>query len=266
MQEYFIVILNGIIEGLTEFIPVSSTGHLIILDHFLPFPSEQAHTFQIAIQFGAILAVLVYYRGFLAKLLSSFASNYSLLLKFICCITPVFLGGYLAYDLITGVLFSANVVVAALIFGGIAMIITDIVCIKKTSSESSKSTFEALSEMSYKQALCVGLFQLFSLWPGMSRSGSTIVGGVVSGLSYKTAADFSFLCAAPVIGAATAYDLLKTFSSLTSSDLTYIGIGLIVSFFVGLVAITTFIKWISKWHLLPFGIYRILLGIGVLCL
>ena len=266
MHEYLIVILNGIVEGLTEFIPVSSTGHLIILDHFLPFPSEQAHTFQIAIQLGAILAVLVYYRSFLATLLSSLASNYTLLLKFICCISPVFVGGYLAYDLITGTLFSANVVVVALIFGGIAMILTDIFCIKKTHQESSKSTFEALSNMSYKQAVYVGLFQLFSLWPGMSRSGSTIVGGVVSGLSYKTAADFSFLCAAPVIGAATLYDLLKTFSSLTSNDFIYIGIGLIVSFFVGLIAITTFIKWISKWHLLPFGIYRIVLGFGVLAL
>ena len=266
MYDYLIVILNGIVEGLTEFIPVSSTGHLIILDHFLPFPSEQAHTFQISIQFGAILAVVIYYRSFLIKLFSSIASNYDLLLKFLCCITPVFVGGYLAYDLITGTLFSANVVVAALIFGGIAMILTDIFCIKTSPQGTETSTFDALSKMSYKQACYVGLFQLFSLWPGMSRSGSTIVGGVISGLSYKTAADFSFLCAAPVIGAATVYDLLKTFSSLTSSDLKYISIGLIVSFFVGLVAITTFIKWISKWHLIPFGIYRILLGIGVLLL
>ena len=100
----------------------------------------------------------------------------------------------------------------------------------------------------------------------MSRSGSTIIGGVVSGLSYKTATDFSFCCALPVIGAAVAYDLLKSSSVLTSTDLWYIAFGFLVSFLVGLVAIATVIKWISKWHLTPFGIYRIILGIGVLLL
>ena len=267
MIDYAIVILNGIIEGLTEFIPVSSTGHLILLDHFISFPSNQAETFQIAIQLGAILAVLIYYREFFKKFISSLSKNKSLLFKFFLCIMPILLGGFLAYDIIKLYFFSSRyIVVSALIFGGIAMIITDYLFIKKETPSEKLTTFEALSRISYKQALSVGLFQLFALWPGMSRSGSTIVGGIVSGLSYKQAADFSFLCAVPVIGAATLYDLMKSYHMLTYQDLNYIALGLVVSFFVGLFAISSFLKWIQQWHLMPFGIYRIILGLGVLAL
>jgi len=265
MENIFIIIINGIVEGLTEFIPVSSTGHLIVLEHFLSFPSNDPHTFQISIQCGAILAVLFFYRSFFTTFLSSLKQQRQLLINFILVMLPTFIIGFLCYDYIKANLFSTTTVVSALIVGGIAMILTDKFA-PKVLTDNTLSVTQALTNISTKQALTVGLFQVLSLWPGMSRSGSTIVGGVLAGLSYKTAADFSFCCALPVIFAAVFYDLIKTSSALTATDYGYIGIGFLISFFVGLVAIKFIINWIPKIHLTPFGIYRILFGIGVFIL
>ena len=266
MSAFFIVILNGIIEGLTEFIPVSSTGHLIILDRFIEFPSVNKETFQVSIQCGAILAVLFHYKTFFKSFFKTLKTKPSNLLKITVAILLVFFVGFIAYEFIKTILFDSSIVIFALIFGGIIMILID-----KFSSESLKTPsntpfYEAFEQISIKQAFIIGLFQIISLIPGMSRSGSTIVGGIISKLNYKAAADFSFILSFPVIGAAVLYDIFKSSNALTTLDLYYIGLGFIVSFFVGLFAIKTVIKWISKWHLSPFGIYRILLGIGVLFL
>lgn len=261
-----IVILNGIIEGLTEFIPVSSTGHLIILDYFIHFPSEQKETFQISIQVGAITAVLFHYKDFFISFFQHIKNDFSSLYKIIAAISPVFIVGFLFYDFIKLFLFNSSVVVFALVFGGIVMILVDKFSSHSLKNYSEKPFYESFKEISIKQAFLIGVFQIASLIPGMSRSGSTIVGGIISKLNYKSAADFSFILSFPVIGAAVTYDLLKSSSVLNNNDLYYIGIGLIISFIVGLFAIKTVIKWISKWHLMPFGIYRIILGIGVLVL
>ncbi|MDC0036794.1 undecaprenyl-diphosphate phosphatase [bacterium] len=266
MNNILIVIINGIIEGLTEFIPVSSTGHLILLEHWLTLPLEAAETFQISIQIGAIAAVLVYYRDFFKSFLGNLKNNLHLITVFLAAIVPVFIVGFLAYDFIKSSLFSPEIVVAALIVGGIAMIVCDNIYVHKNHKQHASSDFDAFNAMSVKQGFIIGLFQIFSLWPGMSRSGSTIVGGVLAGLSYKTAADFSFCLALPVIGTAVIYDIIKSSSLLNTADIQYIGIGMLVSFVVGLLAISTVIKWISSWHLSPFGIYRIILAFGVLYL
>ena len=266
MVATFIVILNGIIEGLTEFIPVSSTGHLILLDHFISFPSAQKETFQISIQCGAICAVLFYYRDFFKSFFNQVKKHPENIYKIIVAILPVFIAGFCFYEFIKTYLFNSTVVTAALIFGGTIMILVDKFSMPSLKKTSSQSFYESFQELSIKQAFYVGLFQLASLIPGMSRSGSTIVGGVLSKLSYKTAADFSFILSFPVIGAAVIYDLLKSSGELLAIDLYFIAIGLVVSFFIGLIAIKTVIKWISTWYLSPFGIYRIILGIGVILL
>ena len=266
MNDILVVIINGIIEGLTEFIPVSSTGHLILLEHWLTLPLDAAETFQISIQIGAITAVLVYYRDFFKSFLGNLNNNLHLISVFLAAIIPVFVVGFLAYDFIKSSLFSPEIVVAALIVGGIAMIACDKIYVHKSQETRSQSDFDALNSITLRQGFIIGLFQIFSLWPGMSRSGSTIVGGVLAGLSYKTAADFSFCLALPVIGTAVIYDVIKSSSLLSTGDLHYIGIGILISFIVGLLAISTVIKWISSWHLAPFGIYRIILAFGVLYL
>jgi len=264
MLTTFIVILNGIIEGLTEFIPVSSTGHLIILDQFIPFPSVNKETFQISIQCGAILAVLFHYKTFFKSFFKTLKTKSSNLVKIAAAVLPIFVIGFIAYDFIKSILFDSSIVIFALIFGGIIMILVDKFSSATLKTNSNIPFHDAFDQISIKQAFIIGIFQIASLIPGMSRSGSTIVGGVISKLNYKTAADFSFILSFPVIGAAVIYDLIQSSNTLEKADLYFIGLGFIVSFLVGLIAIKTVIKWISKWHLSPFGIYRILLGIGVL--
>ena len=266
MNDFLIVIINGIVEGLTEFIPVSSTGHLIVLEHFLAFPGKESETFQISIQCGAILAVCFSYKQVFIDLLTNLKRQKQLLINFTCAILPTFIMGFLFYDFIKSVLFSTNTVIAALIVGGIAMIIIDKYAAKQPHTTSHQTVSNALQHITTKQACMVGVFQVISLWPGMSRSGITIIGGIFSGLSYKTATDFSFCCALPVISAAVIFDLLVSANSLSQTDLIYISCGFVVSFLVGLLAISTVVKWISKWHLTPFGTYRIILALGVLML
>ena len=162
MSAFFIILLNGIIEGLTEFIPVSSTGHLIVLEHFLTFPGNNAETFQISIQIGAILAVCFYYRTLFMDLITSFKQQSYLVVNFIIVIMPTFICGFLFYDLIKTHLFSTTTVVAALIVGGIAMIVTDRYS-TSSSQDNALSITEALGNISHKQALIVGCFQVLSL-------------------------------------------------------------------------------------------------------
>ncbi len=265
MQNIVLVIINGIIEGLTEFIPVSSTGHLIIFDAWFPLHSDNTETFQIAIQLGAIMAVVVYYKTVFFRVLSQLKTNVTPVITLIVAMIPAFTVAFFAYDLIKTTLFNPTTVALALIVGGIAMVIIDKFYGHQRVTEDYTHD-QVFEKVSISQALAIGVAQVLSLWPGMSRSATTIMGGVVSGLPYKMAADFSFLLAMPVISVAVCYDMLKMAHALTHMDIIYILIGFVVSFFVGLMAITAMIRWIPKWHLTPFGIYRILLGMGVLVL
>lgn len=263
MSDVVIAVLLGILEGLTEFIPVSSTGHLIIFGKYLEFGNVSAGTFEIFIQLGAILAVIVLY---IKRFLMFFdfknkedglAGKQGIIKMLFACI-PVFIMGFLFYESIKLLLSSTTAISIALIVGGIIMIIVE--------KRNTPTRVSDVKELTYKDSFMVGVCQCLSLWPGMSRSGSTIVGGMFLGIKREIAAQFSFLVAVPVICTAASYDLLKNISTLSKDDILIFFIGFIVSFFIALFSIKFFLKILKKFSLAMFGYYRIILGILVLLL
>lgn len=260
MIDFLKAALLGAVEGFTEFLPVSSTGHLIIVGDLLSFSGMNAETFEIAIQSGAILAVVfLFWRRFLALLTfnkgeNSFSGLKGILLLAVGCFPPALLG-LMFHKSITENFFNPTSVAIALIFGALLMLAFD----KEKNTSTTK-----LEEISFKQAILIGLIQSLSLWPGMSRSGSTIIGGLIVGLSRQVAAEFSFLLAVPLIFAATGYQLYKEASQITSESLTLLATGTLVSFVTGVIAITWMIKLLQKHSFFPFAIYRIALGILIL--
>lgn len=254
MSEFLIAIILGVLEGVTEFIPISSTGHLIIVGDALSFTGPIADTFSVAIQLGAILAVVVLYPDFFKRALTPrhwFSRENRLILT---AITPAMILGFLFYDLIKHYLFGPTTVMGALFVGGVIMILVE----KRLGDTGKTTSFDSLS---FKQAFTVGICQCAALWPGMSRSASTIIGGLVSGMSHGFAAEFSFIIAVPVMVAAVGYDLLKSAAILDSHSLLLIGIGFLVSFGVAVASILTFLKLLSRFKLIPFAIYRIVLSL-----
>jgi undecaprenyl-diphosphatase len=270
LEEFFKATILGIVEGLTEFIPVSSTGHLIVFGHLLNFEGPRAATFEVFIQLGAILAVVVLYRERFIQLFNfkrsdGFRGISGLKLLALTCI-PAFILGFLGRDFIKTSLFSPATVAIGLGVGGIALILVERLLPK------SRVTKNGLDTLTWREALVVGLFQCLALWPGMSRSASTIVGGMLSGVERKTATEYSFFAAVPIMVAATGYDLFKSLKHLETGDIPTFGIGLVVAFISALFAIKFFIQLLSKITLAPFGWYRIgaalvifgLISIGVL--
>lgn len=258
MTNSVMAVIMGIVEGLTEYLPISSTGHLILFGQWIHF--DVSPTFDIAIQLGAILAVVVLYRRrFLSYLNFKIFSNKETQLISIA-ILPALILGFLFHGFIKHHLFSPLTVAWGLLVGGILMLITEHLLKDKSPSTNSLET------ITRSQALLIGICQCASLWPGVSRSASTIVGGLYGKLDYKTAAEFSFIIAVPVMVIATAYDFLKSYASLTSHDLGLIGIGFVVSFIVALGAIVTFLSLLQRWRLRPFALYRIFLGAFLLWL
>ena len=259
MDIWLTAVVLGIVEGLTEFIPVSSTGHLIVAGNLLGFVGEKASTFEVAIQLGAILSVVVLYWDRFLRLVyqrrSSRSDSVSALSGWpgICRIgiasLPALIAGYLFHDFIKSHLFTPVTVSWALAVGGVAILIVE--------RSVSQQSFASLETLTLKQALGIGLFQVLSLWPGISRSAATIVGGLVLGLDRKGAAEFSFLIAVPIMMAASAYDVLKMSAALTSHDIGQFAVGFIVSFIVALISIKTFIRILGRWSLIPFAWYRI---------
>ncbi len=255
MSDWLIVIILGFIEGLTEFIPISSTGHLILVENHLTLSSGIGPTFNIAIQLGAILAVVCLHHAYFAFFLKPtnwISRRMGLILT---AIAPALLSGFLLYSAIKEHLFSPKTVLIGLLIGGIGLVLLDIYY---KDSDTTKVDFD---DISYKQAATIGLFQCLALWPGMSRSGSTIMGGVLAGLSRETSAHFSFIIAVPVMTAAVGYDLLKSASQLSMHDLGLIFLGFIIAFFVAYISIVSFLKLLKTWNLMPFGIYRICLSL-----
>lgn len=257
--------LLGLIEGLTEFLPISSTGHLILLGTWLGHSDEASKTLDIVIQIGAVLAVIVYYRERLWKLLKGIwqrdPEHVRLGLAVAIAFVPSAIVGLLLHKVIKQHLFGPRPVGAALIVGGIVMLV-----IEAFRAKQEKPRDEDLKEVTLKQALAIGLAQCFSLWPGASRSMTTIVGGQMAGLGTSTAADFSFLLAIPTLGAATVYDLMKNGRALLDSPTgpASLAIGIVVSFVVALAVIATFLRYLKRFGLAPFGVYRIVLGAVVL--
>lgn len=241
------VIILSFVEGLTEFIPVSSTGHLILVSHFLKIePSEFTKAFDVIIQFGAIFAVVFLYHK---KLRWDLDFYKKLLIAFL----PAAVIGFLFKNKIDLLLESTTVVAWALIVGGVIMIFVDSLIRGRNDQDPT-----------IKSALMIGFFQCLAMIPGVSRSASTIIGGQVMGLTREKAAEFSFLLAIPTLGAATAYKFWKVHSIIQSDQLFNLALGIFLSFVFSLLAIKFFISFVNKYGFRAFGVYRIILGALVL--
>ncbi|TLD87503.1 undecaprenyl-diphosphate phosphatase [Helicobacter sp. MIT 05-5294] len=239
----------GIVEGLTEFLPISSTGHLILTSELLKIPQNTFHkTFEVVIQLGSILAVLF---AFWEKLSTN---SFRLWTKLCIGFLPAGTFGFLFYSYIKAI-FEPITVSIMLILGGIAFIVLEIF------HKEKESHIQKIEEISYKQALWIGFFQALAMIPGTSRSGATIIGGLILGCSRKVAAEFSFLLALPAMVVASFYSLYKSHESINLENAFALGVGFIIAFFSALLAIRFFLNFISRFNFIPFGIYRILLGI-----
>ena len=255
----------GLLEGVTEFLPVSSTGHLILLDRALEATIQHSETFEIFIQLGAILAVVfLYWQRFLRlfdlsqRNISQGFSGIAGLFKLGIACLPAFVLGALLHQPIKELLFKPLPVALALITGAILMIVVE--CLPK------KNKVDKVEDLTLGQCFGIGVFQCLALWPGMSRSGSTIIGAMFLGVTRPVAAEFSFLVAVPVMCAAVAFDLLKSVPQLTAADLPVFAVGFVVSFLSALAAVKIFVGLVQTITLRPFAYYRIFLGLMVLWL
>lgn len=257
-------LILGFVEGMTEFAPVSSTGHLIIVDDMWLKSQEflgkyPANTFKIVIQLGSILAVVVVFWKRLFSLVGLYKiegqetnKNFNLLHVIIGMLPAVVLG-FAFKDLIDDHLFGVETVIYALVAGAILMIVAD-----KFGPQHPK--VNSLDEITYVQAFKVGLVQCLSLWPGFSRSGATISGGVLFGMSHRTAADFTFIMAVPIMIGASLVSVLKNLDTLSMDYLSFYAVGFVSAFIFALISIRFFLKLIAKVKLTPFAIYRIILA------
>lgn len=264
MTPLFAVLL-GIIEGLTEFLPVSSTGHLILFGSRFAGDDPAVKTMEVVIQLGAVLAVIVHYRALLVDLvrgaLRREPDKLRLGLGLGIAFVPAAGVGFLFHKVIQERLFGPVPVAIALIAGGVAMI-----AVEQWMKRRPAPADQALADVTPKRALVIGLFQCASLWPGMSRSMTTILGGQVAGLRTSVSAEFSFLLSIPVLGAATLFDLMKGWRRLVEAPdgAVSLGVGLLSAFVVSLFVIRVFIGYLKRFGLTPFGLYRIVLGVVVL--
>lgn len=249
----------GVVEGLTEFLPISSTGHLIILGDLLGYNDETSKVFKIVIQLAAILAVCWDYRARLTKTVRGLGSDPAeqrfaamLFIGFL----PAAVLGLMFHSTIKALLFNPITVATALIVGGFIILYVE----RRVYHPSINS----VDEMRWPDALKVGFAQALAMIPGTSRSGATIMGGLIFGLSRKAAAEFSFFLAIPTMFAATAYDLYKNWALLRIEDLPVFAIGFVASFIAAMWAVKSFIKFISNHTFVVFAWYRIVFGVIVL--
>ncbi|WP_312523711.1 undecaprenyl-diphosphate phosphatase [Anaerospora sp.] len=255
MSENLIAVIIGIVEGLTEFLPVSSTGHMILTGSLLGFEGEKASVFEVFIQLGAILAVFILYRDKFMRMLDirRLGSTSGLSALHVAAgIVPVLLIAYALHKPIKAYLFSPFTVIIGLVAGAIFMLVAE--------KMSPRPLTRDVEEMSIKQAFLVGLFQVLSLWPGFSRSGSTIAGGLLFGMSRKAAAEFSFIIAVPIMLVACLYDLLKFWNNLSIADLQMFAIGFVVAFVVAYASIIWFLGFLNRSSLASFAYYRFLVA------
>lgn len=242
-------IILAIIEGITEFLPVSSTGHMILASHIMKIQDvDFVKTFEISIQLGAIFAIVMIY----AK---RFLQGISIYLKLGFAFVPTAIVGFLAYKFIINYLFNSTIVAVSLVIGGIVLILID----KKVVGQKSKTI--VLEDISYKNAFFIGLIQCFSMIPGVSRAAATIIGGVFNGLDKKQATEFSFLLAVPTMFAATGYDLFQTSINFSKHEIILLSVGLIIAFFTAWIAVKVFLKIVENYGFKYFGYYRIFIGI-----
>lgn len=255
MTSWYVAVILGIVEGLTEFLPVSSTGHLIITGHLLGFTGPKAETFDIVIQLGAIMAVVVLYWDRFCGLLKTepnrrFSGRYGIWLLFLTSV-PASIIGLITHKYIKTYLFSPATVACALAVGAIMIFIVE--------SMNKKERTTSLDDITPMLALGIGFFQCLALWPGFSRSAATIMGGMLLGARRTVAAEYSFIAAVPIMFAATGYDFLKSYTLFEINDLIFLAIGFLVSFVSAWIAVKGFIILLGKLTLRPFAVYRLIL-------
>lgn len=252
-MEIFDSVILGIIEGFTEFLPISSTGHLIIASEFLNIKQTSVtKAYEVIIQFAAIMAVIFNYKEKFT------IEKMDLWKKVFLAFLPIGAVGFIFSNQIKE-LFSIQIVAIMFIVGGIIFLVVEKYFIKE-----DKTTIHNVEDVTLRQSLIIGLAQVFALIPGTSRAGSTIIGGLLVGLSRKASAEFSFLLAFPVMSAVTAYDLLKHYREFNDTNTITLAIGFIVSFFIAYLTIKLFLKFLEKFTFVAFGIYRIIFGISLL--
>ncbi len=248
-------LLLGLVEGVTEFLPISSTGHLILAGQLIGFNDEKAKVFMIAIQFAAILAVVYEYRVRLTHVATSLTSDRAsqrLVVNLMAGFLPAAVLGLIFYKEIKGYLFNPIVVASALVIGGVLILWAE--------RRQHTVTTQTLDDLTWRRALMIGFAQALAMIPGTSRSGATIIGGLFLGLSRKTAAEFSFFLAIPTMFAATVYDLYKNWALFDAGDIPLFVVGGVASFVSALVAVRTLIKYLSRHDYTVFAWYRIVFG------
>lgn len=242
-------IIIAIIEGITEFLPISSTGHMILASRLMHIHDDAfVKTFEISIQLGAIMAIVMMY-------IKRFLRGISIYLKLGIAFVPTAIVGFLAYDFIKDYLFNPIIVAVSLVIGGIILILID------PKVVSRKSQTDVLENIDYKHAFFIGLIQCFSMIPGVSRAAATIIGGVFNGLDKKQATEFSFLLAVPTMFAATGYDLYKTPVVFTNHEIMLLIIGFFIAMITAWIAVKIFLKIVENYGFKHFGYYRIAIGI-----
>lgn len=260
---YFLkAFLLGVIEGITEFLPISSTGHLILIGDWINFPSHDAKVFEVVIQLGGILAVCWLFRIKIITLINGVLKSDPVAQRFAAMVMIAFLPaaiiGALFISNIKQLLFNTTVVASTLIIGGIIILWV----------EGRKKTVEitSIEQIGLKQAIAIGIAQCISMIPGTSRSGATIIGGMLSGVSRQAATEFSFFLAIPTMLGAAVYDASKNYHLLSIDDIWAIVFGFIAAFFSAIIVVNTLIQFVAKHSLNIFAWYRIILGIIILVL
>ena len=257
MADWLAALILGLVEGLTEFIPVSSTGHMLLLGHFLGFEST-GKTFEIVIQLGALLAIIsVYFRKLwtLATRWPFDAEARRFLIGLLVAFAPAAVIGFFAYDFIKTVLFETPLVICiALIVGGVILLLLD-----RMPKRPRWIDADAYPVRLY---FLIGLFQCLAMIPGVSRSGATIAGGLLLGTDKRSAAEFSFFLALPTMGAAVAYDLFKNRDVLDFSDLGLIAVGFVAAFLTALAVVRFLLEFVSRRGFAPFAWWRIVVGVA----
>lgn len=257
MELFLQIFILSIVEGLTEFLPVSSTAHLIVTGELLDFDYVPNKMFEIVVQLGAILPVLVVYRSRFLKVISGvFADKesqsfcFSLIISFL----PIAIIGLLFHDFIKNYLFSAEVVGLSMIIGGIVFLYADKIPAKNL----------AINKLNFKKSLLIGMTQSLAVIPGMSRSGASIIGGLLAGLKKEEAVEYSFFMALPAVFAATFYDLYKNWQEINSGHIFVMLAGFVMSFVASYIVVKALITFVSRFGFKHFAYYRILFGIIVL--
>jgi undecaprenyl-diphosphatase len=271
LSDWLKVVILGIVEGLTEFLPVSSTGHLIVTSTLLDFREHLRFTFEICIQMGAVVAVLAFYWNDLIWQLRNVRQNPNiqrLWLGVILAFIPFAVIGMLARDWLMATLFSPAIIAVSLILGGCVLLAVEAYYKRRPRpvAPAVDTTERQPTPITLRQAVIVGLSQVVALIPGVSRSAASIVGGMAAGMSRRSATEFSFLLALPTLGGATTYELITSLDDIQPGDIGYLLAGMVVSGLVAWVVIRWLLRYVSRNSFVPLAYYRIAAGIVILLL